>query len=342
MRRPDVRMILLLAAAMSLLAIAAQAQIAVPGGYTVSLHATTSDKVTSIAVDTGSGTLYVANANEAASLRRIDPDGTVTLVSPDFTTAGEFFPYDTTDLQYDHGYVYTLLANPDPLTPQPDLVRVNVSTGATQILSTSLPFGGGSLEAGLATRGSTLYVTPGDNGTGPIARWNLASQSLDPVLPGTFDGLGSLEYNPVDHMLYGTDGAAEVIRAIDPATGATTDVTTLPSAHRYNLAIDPSGTRLYWAEYDGDTVYQYDLTTSMTTPFVTGLGSGREFYHDMVFGPSSSGSGWSMYLGNDTDVLEVSGFPAPAGSIPTTSNVGLALMALAIAMVGGLALARRG
>ena len=95
------------------------------------------------------------------------------------------------------------------------------------------------------------------------------------------------------------------------------------SASFGNFCVDPSGLWLY--ARSGDTLRRVDTTTGAISIFASGL-SESSGYADSIFGPSSSGSGMSLYIGDGTTIWEVTGF-VPAPCTGATAFLGVALLA---------------
>lgn len=94
-----------------------------------------------------------------------------------------------------------------------------------------------------------------------------------------------------------------------------------------NFTVNPSGTSIYTRS--GGTLFQIDIATGSAIPFVNGLfdNGGGAGIEDTVFGPSSSGSGQSLYIGDGDAIREVSGF-APVPEPATLASVALGAASL--------------
>ena len=276
-----------------------------PPGFTVSNYATglpVSGGVTGLAIDAATRTIYYADQNTAGALRRIAPNRAVTTVTANMMGAsGGFYPFVATDIEYFEGHVYYV----DSIG---FVKRINTGTGAVAVRG---QFSGSDVEAGCTIRDGILYATDGNGTANALRTMNLTTLvqgTLASALPGISS---SLEYNAVKDRYYFTDQGGSRVMQVTPA-GV---VTALGSGTNgaYNLAVEPNGSAVYTR--DGTTVRRFDTSTGAATIFVNGLSGG---FSDLVFGPSSTGTTFSLYIGDGTRIVEVAGFPG-ANQPPTVT-----------------------
>ena len=284
----------------------ARAQTA-PPGFTVSIYATglpATSGVTGLAIDSATRTIYYADQNTAGPLRRIAPNRAVTVVTANMGATGGFYPYVATDLEYFEGHVYYV--DSDGVVK-----RINTGTGA---VTPRAQFTGWNVEAGCTIREGILYTTDGNGTANALRTINLSTLVQGPLANGLPAISSSLEYNAVKDRYYFTDPNASRVMQATPA-GV---VTPLGSGtnNAYNLAVEPNGSAVYTRDGSGTIVRRIDTSTGATTIFVNGLSAAQ--FSDLVFGPSSTGTTFSLYIGDGTRIVEVAGFPG-ANRPPTVT-----------------------
>lgn len=284
-------------------------------GFTVETYVSGIPDPSCVAMDTETGAIYYGSfGNTYGQLYRVDPSRTLDAVNLQFgRDASSWYPYAATELEYVDGHVYSLLPN--------SLASVNTETGvSTQIASF---FVGISSETGIANRDDTLYMVPGHGAADAINYYELSTGVGGVEVAGIPHRTYGLEYDPVSDRLFFSD-ASRNLYSVDLDAGAYTLVGSLGSRSHYtHFAIDPQGEFAY--SIQGTQVLRLDLASGALEGFVTGLNTHHEAYRDLTFGPSSDGSGWSLYLMQLNSILEVKGFAAPEGSAAASfSLTGLA------------------
>jgi VCBS repeat-containing protein len=262
-------------------------------GFTESVYFSGLPSSTGLTIDPLTKSIFVAGMDTNGTLRRIDPSRVLSIVTPDFTPASGFYPYVATDIQFANGFVYTTLSDGS-------LVRINVSTGTSQILTT---FPGVSIESGLDIQNNKIYVTDGEGPSNQLLEFDLSTGISTVKISGLPPSAYGFEYNPTQNKFYFAANGNSFYKA-DPQTGTYQLLSTAPSGVG-NFAIDPTGNFLY-ARVASD-ILRISTTNGSYTTFQTGLSG--DSLGDLAFGPSSLGNGSSLYIVNGSSIIETSGFP---------------------------------
>jgi VCBS repeat-containing protein len=275
----------------------------VPPGFTVSTYvadAQSSGGVTGMTMDAATRTIYYGE--QGLTLRKVTPDRSVAVVSSNMVApSGDnpIYPYIGTDIEYYQGGIYFIasaIGNGGPGY----LERVDTSVGVAAVVQT---FPGSELECGITIRDGVLYSTDGRGPANALTALNLTSKELVTIAANLPETSSSLEYNAVKDRYYFTDPDGSRIMQATP-TGVVSQLGS-NTLNAYNLAVEPTGNGVY--VISGASVLRYDTSTGVSTTFLSGL-TGAGTYPDLVFGPSSSVAGVSLYIGDANRILEVAGF----------------------------------
>lgn len=157
------------------------------------------------------------------------------------------------------------------------IVSIDPATGAITPISASIspPLPSASGVDSLDDAGNRYFfvATPTGETDSRVYTVDTATGAVlsSPAIVGSAAAfINGLEWDPIDHVLYGVrnpgDGGRQVI-SIDPATGAVTPISAsisppLPSSSAVN-ALDASGNRLFFIASPpaGETIYTVDTTT---------------------------------------------------------------------------------
>jgi hypothetical protein len=287
----------------------AEAQTVVEPGYTISNYFSGQSSpdvlITGMAIDPVTHTLFFAGPDFSSSspLYRVDPNGTVTNLGAFTSPAG--YPYVATDIQYSAGNIYAGAFG--------GLAQIS-SSGTGQAF---YPISGFAQEQGLAAVGNTEYVTSGTEPPGQLAAFDTTTATVSLLsIAGLPSTPSSLEYDPVTGLLYTANVNSGVVSfySINLTLHVATPLpstTTLSQSAAGNFAVDPNEQFIYTRV--GSQIDRIAIATGALTTFVTGLnnnGNAGEV-QDLVFGTSSSGGGYSLYIGDGAGIDEVQGFAAP-------------------------------
>jgi hypothetical protein len=275
-------------------------------GYQESVYAANLQMApASMTIDQATGDLYYADDdNLQGLLRRLQPDGTFTVVTTDFTPLTGTFSSTATDIQFQGAFVYTLLSNGG-------LVQINAATGQALQRAQFMNFG---IDAGLAAVGNLLYINDGAGTAGQLRSVDTANNfSSVVVINGLQAGARGLEAGPGGKLFLTVTGTGAGLYGVN-LVGAQTFLVSQAPIGVGNFAIDPSGN--YAFARSGNTVVRIDLVSGAATTFLTDLLTDSTY--DLTFGPSSSGVGQSLFVGDTNRIVEVSGFGAPNASIQGT------------------------
>jgi len=289
------------------------ADVIVPG-FTVDTYASGIPDPSDLAIDIDTGTLFYGMMGDTfGELYRVAPDRTAVPVNLSFgSDVGDWYPYLATELEYVDGYLYSLLVGGT-------LARVDATTGAAVPVHS---YSGIGCESGIALRDDTLYMVPGHGWAVSLLSYDLLSGVGGTAVGGLPHSTYGLEYDAVNDRLFFSDSSIGLYE-VDLVGGTYTfsGAFTAPNIYRH-FAIDPAGNFAY--SMGGNQVERINLTDGTCETFITGLPDTA--YRDLAFGPSSDGSGWSLYLLQFNSILEVKGFAAPNGGYVDPADVLLAMM----------------
>ncbi|MBW4422852.1 MAG: DUF4347 domain-containing protein [Myxacorys californica WJT36-NPBG1] len=276
--------------------------------YNRSVYANTfSGDIAALTFDSTTRTLFFAEANGSGVLNKVNLDRTISTVATNFANGG-FFPYAETDIQFFNGSVYASIDGGN-------LVQINAQSGISAVVTQSSNFGS---ESGLAIEAGKILISSGRGTTRELREYDPTTGSNRLKIGNLPDSPSSLEFDPVkDRYYYSANGQ---FFSIDASTGATNLVASVNNAR--NFAIDPNGEFLYTRS--GSDIVRISTTSGITQVFQSGFDSTGSFTSDLVFGASSSGSGYSLYVGDRNQIIEISGFSTqPVNTAPSNSVIGL-------------------
>jgi hypothetical protein len=279
-------------------------------GYTLSLYRDQlpGGDVAAMTINPASGALYYVIDDPNSHLYVIPTAGRTIRSTSGGVPGG--FAYEATDIEYVNGSVY--------MAANGVLNRFVVSTFGPATPVATLPQGF-TFQGGLAHVGDTLYISGGSSNPGRLTTYSISTGTLSQTMLPAPVNASSLEYDPVRNRLYiasNFDGGNDFVGYYWLDLQNNSLHTLIPPAifgiGAGNFAVDPNGMYLY-ARY-GPSIQRINVDTGEVVPFITDLQFVYSFA-DCVFGPSSSGTGWSMYLGDMGNIREVQGFvPAPGPS----------------------------
>ncbi len=293
------RLLFMLAVVVTCAFLTPAASLAIPPGasvYVSNLPTTPS----ALTIDPATRAIYITDRSSNGVLLKVAPDKTVSTVTNDFTPGSGFFPFFATDIQFSNGAVYTSLSNGE-------LVKIDVATGSSTVLHT---FNGFGTESGLDVGGNKIYVTDGNGTSNQLREYDLTTGTETTRVSNLPSASYGLEYDSARNKLYFAASGSKFYRA-DLATGTFTQISAAPSG-KGNFAIDPNGLYLY-AIRVGGTIQRITISDGSAVQFAAGLASDDSF--DLAFGPSSSGSGSSLYVADGSSILEFAGFGAAQGTV---------------------------
>ncbi len=280
------------------------------GGYSLSTYASglpVDFILTGMTMDRATRQMFYMGGG-TSNLHRLDPGGAVTTLA----ALGNFYPYIDTDIEYYNGSVFIPNAGGN-------IIKMSGTAPTSTRLATPVSI---VFTQGIARVGSNLYVTSQTNG-GPteILIVDPISGAVSfPNLTVPTGSVSSLEYDPVHNRLI---FASVGFQTIDLATKTFGPAFGVGVTAFENFSVDPTGTSIFTRS--GDTLFQIDIATGSVNPFVNGLydNGGGAGIEDTVFGPSSSGSGQSLYIADGDAIREVSGFaPVPEPATFFTAVIG--------------------
>ncbi|MEO1128641.1 MAG: hypothetical protein AAFX05_02915 [Planctomycetota bacterium] len=211
-------------------------------------------------------------------------------------------------------------------TGAPNAVYAIDDAGAMNIL----PIGGPSFafplssqgittgpEVGMARRGDDMYFTSGIGVPGALYRFDPNTGDAFLISNNIQPDATSLEYVASTDLFYYTSAADGRLYTYDPIADVSASVGAASFAG-LNFTIDPEGRHAYIGEADLITALSLESPHVQFT-FAGSLPMNNNGLQDMVFAPSSSGTGWSMFVATNgrqspapPQVLEFAGFAAPA------------------------------
>jgi hypothetical protein len=269
------------------------------GTYTKSVYASGVGSPAALAFDSATKTLYFAEKNSVGSLRKVGSDRTVSTVATNFANGG-FYPYAATDIQFADGSVYTALDSGK-------LVKINLSNGTFTTVA-SLP--GVGVEAGLAVEAGRILITSGNTGARELREYDPSTGTSKLRIANLPSDPSSFEFDPVRDKYYFSTTTGQFYVA-DPATGMSSLLASISGSAATNIlgnfAIDPFGEFLYTRV--GSDIIRISTSNGSTSIFQSGFNS-DSFGSDLVFGTASSGNGYSLYVSDFDQIIEISGFSA--------------------------------
>lgn len=249
-----------------------------------------------LTVDLRTRTFYYAeNLKCEGVLRKIAPDGTVSIVTNEFSPGGcggsIFYPYVSTDIQFLNGSVYVPLSTGG-------LASIASVAGTTTIEHTFVDF---SYEGGIDVKNGQLLVTSGQGTASEIQSYNISSKSAAVVLDvSPLTHVYNVEYDPARKATYFWSGSRFYLA--DLGTGSYTAIPAF-TTDSDDFDISPDGN--YLLAVKKPSIYLVSVDDGSSTRLYNSLTATR---NDMVFAPSSSGSGCSLYVADGIRILEVAGF----------------------------------
>lgn len=318
-----------LAAALLLsLPLSAFGAVTVPAGYTASTYATLESPPAGITVDLATRTIYLADQSQYPALRRINPSTrAVETVNADITVGAQpansmVYDFSGTDIQFRDGKVYVVLSS----GAEGELREVDVTTigAAPTILATTPSLTGYGLGAGLTIdKTGRIYFT---SGTGTARKFGTYDGTVDPPtldassvsnLPASPLGL---EFAPFTNAFIFAKSGSGFYNIVPGPGGSFTAIAASAPTKNGNFAIDPSGTSIYARVEEAGVpkIIKIAISTGTYTTFATGLSTYSP--SDIAFGPASTGNGWSLYVTEESSLVEIAGdfTGTPA---PTLTNV---------------------
>jgi subtilisin-like proprotein convertase family protein len=263
-----------------------------------------------LTVDPGNRTFYYADYGLPGGcegvLREIGPDRAVSTVTTDFTPnglespgcSGNFYPFAYTDIQFLDSSVYVPLA-------EGELARIKTNSGTTTIEHTFADFG---LEAGIVAKEKQLLVTSGYGSATEIQSFNtnnlfaatlLDVSPLSSILDVKYDSVNDKIFFWSSGVFYQADFGASTYSAIPGCYfNGGPDFEVSPDGE-YLLASNPPYIDLVSIDNGFPTTLYHGLTSGLR--------------HDMVFAPSSTGAGCSLFVVDGPSILEISGFEGSCG-----------------------------
>jgi len=271
-----------------------------------------------LAIDLANGTIYYAEyGSQPGALYRVSPDRSLTLLTPTFAyDVGDWYPYVATEIAFVDGHVYSALCDEA-------LVEVDVATGAAVERFDFGIFGWEAFdtETGIAAAGDLLYIVDGYGWSDSLYTYDLATDTPGMLVPlGLPELTLGAEYDPISDRLFLSAQApagttATAYYEVDVVAETLDLVAIVPWAVVYGMcescshfAVDPTGEFLFVR--NGDRVQRVTIADGTVVDFVTGLTV--EGYYDLLFGPSSSGHGTSLYVSDEDSILEIAGFAGEA------------------------------
>ncbi|MEE9371960.1 MAG: 3-coathanger stack domain-containing protein [Saprospiraceae bacterium] len=210
--------------------------------------------------------------------------GTVQIENTPFTGS---HPYISTDIEYHNGNVYSIdFVN--------HLVSHELSTGNINTVLTIANLG---IENGIASNGDYLYFTDGTSNLNNLYQYHIPTDSLSIIvnnlLSSSYEGLDySITHDKIYLASHG-NGFYEV--DID------NNIINLISSFAFGNANFKINGNYAYGKHNGD-IYRLDLTTGIHTVFAD-INGGND--QDVIFAPSITGSGISLYAGNGNNIFEM-------------------------------------
>ena len=253
-------------------------------------------------------TFYYADYDDCEGvLRKIDRDGTVAIVSNDFTPnntgcAGNFYPYRFTDLQFVDNSIYVSLA-------QGELTRIDLGSGTTAVEHTFADF---SFESGITAKGTQLLVTSGKGTASEIQSYDTVNQSAALLLDvAPLTSVFNVKYSSVTNKIF--FWSSNTFHMADYGDTTVTPLAGSYSTGSADFEVTPDGE--YLVATNNQSLDLISIADGSVTPLYDSMQAVNP-RHDMVFAPSTTVSGCSLYVVNGTDILEVSGFSGQCGQFP--------------------------
>ncbi|NVO04414.1 MAG: hypothetical protein HXX09_17095, partial [Bacteroidetes bacterium] len=135
-----------------------------------------------------------------------------------------------------------------------------------------------------------------------------------PIITGS--GYDGLEYCSATNKLYFASSNSPIKEVNQAGSGLGSAIgTSVPTYGSF--CIDPNGNFAYYLQ--GTTVEKVNLANGATTTFLSGISA--QPYCDLEFGPSSSGTGMSLYVGGDNIIYEIIDVAAPIANIASLPNI---------------------
>ena len=265
-----------------------------PASVSASLVASLPAAGAGMAVDTETGNIYVAEATTSATLYKVTPSGTVSVIASDITntsSGGGIYPHYATDIEFHGGKVYVVSGTGI-------LTSIDVATGTKTQLQTLPDIGN---EAGLdISQDGTIFVTDGVSSSDDVWAYDIATGQATKLVDSGITTYRGAEFDEATGRLFVKDSSGAIF-AIDSDTGGYQRVFTgVPGS---NYAILPGGTEAF-ARIDG-SILRFD-TDGNQFGLIGGLQNAGS--SDLEFGPSTTGSTYSLFFINNNYLMEIPGF----------------------------------
>jgi len=292
--------------------------------HAISAYATSlpGNQISAMTMNQSSGDIFYITPEELVV--RVNAGGASTQILNSMSST-HFFAFQSSDIQYHNGKVFAVMR----AGSQWRLLGLSSSTPGQILVETpmGLPT---DIEAGLAVVDGDLYVSHGSVNPGRIRTFDEGTSTFAGVSFSVPAYASSMDYNPYRNRLYvatnsNNNPSTVGYHYVDMDTGIRTQIVpagALGTAHLGNFAIDPLGEALY--ARSGNTIVKIDADTGAFSTFITGLDTSVR-HGDPIFGPSSDGVGWSMYIGDQNTIWEVRGFiPSPStATLVALAGIGL-------------------
>lgn len=262
--------------------------------------------VAGITMDRLTGTIYFAVQSTASPLYALNRARVVTVKNNNFSVVpghNAFYPYIATDIHYAGGFVYTCLYDGS----HADLIRISVQSGeATRLHS----FNNFAHECGLTVVSNKVFVSSGSGSAYAIGQYDLALNVASVTTVGGIASRTDLLYAERTGLFYVAGYGSRFYR-LNLASASWVSLTST-SNESGNSQAEPEGNYIYFRT--GASIRRVAVNAAVSdapsSAFATGLNDASS-NADMVFGPSSSGIGYSLYVGDGSRILEYSGFVGP-------------------------------
>ncbi len=264
----------------------------VPAGHIVTTLSNVNTDVWAITIDDATRDVYYGGSDQA--LRKRTSAGVVSnLGSLNAICASGFYPFGSTDIAFDNGFVY--------VTNDNTIGRLNTTTlAASNNVYTGTAT---SWEAGCEKAGSLIYTTRGTAGSNELGVYNPATGIFNSVLAGLpVANMDGLRYCAATNKMY--VGLANALYSVDLASPSLVLISPTALGPYAHFSIDPTGTYAYATSPTNGEINRIDLATGVSTVWGTGF-TNVTFQYDIDCGPSTSGSGFSLYVGASDRMYEI-------------------------------------
>ncbi len=261
------------------------------------------NQVTEMAIDQSTGDIYSTGTDFTnGNMYKTTTAAVISTISTNFASSvGYWHPYVRTGIAFNGGNLYLFTPNSPTSFVNLAVLRVNATTGVSTVLNAT-SIGGG--EDGCTFIGNVLYMTDGIGAANSIYTYNTVTSTFATLTSGTLPGgsYDALRYCAANNTLYYGNAATGGLYTVNQTTGALTLISSSLASGTAKFVIDPFGVYAYYLD-NGNSVNRIKLSTGVSSSFATGLASNNN--SDLAFGPSSSGSGLSLYIGGFNRIYEV-------------------------------------